>query len=178
VVIAFPIVVSAVVLFFASFLSWMVLQLHKTDWNKVAKEDELMATVKQCDLPVGSYMFPRCESHAQMQTPEFQAKYAAGPRGIMTIMAPTNMGQNLGLTILYFLAVSTGLAYLASMALPRGADFMSVFRFVFVAAFMTFLAAMVQHAIWFRPRIAGHVVESVAYSALTAAIFALLWPST
>jgi hypothetical protein len=48
---------------------------------------------------------------------------------------------------------------------------------VFLAAFMTFLAAMVQHAIWFRPRIVGHVIESVAYAALTAAIFAALWPA-
>jgi len=177
VIIALAVVVSTIVLFFASFLSWMVLQLHKTDWNKITKEDELMATVKQCDLPVGSYMFPRCESHAHMQTPEFQAKYAAGPRGILTILAPTNMGQNLGLTVLYFLAVSIGLAYLASLAFPHGADFLSVFRFVFVAAFMTFLAAMVQHAIWFRPRIVGHVIESVAYAALTAFVFAALWPA-
>ena len=30
-----PIVLSAVALFFASFLSWMVLQLHKQDWKKL-----------------------------------------------------------------------------------------------------------------------------------------------
>jgi hypothetical protein len=174
---ALPIIVSAVVLFFASFLSWMVLQLHKSDWKRIGKEDDLMAAVGKCDLPVGSYMFPCPGNHAEMQTPEFQQKYAAGPRGVVTILAPVNMGNNLGLTILYFLAVSIGLAYLASLALPRGADFVTVFRFVFVAAFMTFLAAMVQHAIWFRPRIAGHVVESVAYAALTAAIFGGFWPS-
>lgn len=172
-----PIAISTVVLFFASFLSWMVLKLHVTDWNKIAKEADLMSAVKQCDLPVGSYMFPRCENHAEMQTPEFQAKYAAGPRGIMTIMAPVNMGQNLGLTVLYFLAVSIGLAYLATTAFPHGGDFLSVFRFVFIAAWMTFLAAMVQHAIWFRPRIVGHVIESVAYAALTAFVFAALWPA-
>jgi hypothetical protein len=63
------------------------------------------------------------------------------------------------------------------MAFPHWADFLSVFRFVFVGAFMTFLAAMVQHAIWFRPRIVGHVIESVAYAALTAFVFASLWPA-
>ena len=36
-----PIVISTVVLFFASFLSWMVLQLHKQDWKKLAKEDDV-----------------------------------------------------------------------------------------------------------------------------------------
>src|SRR6516225_2187778 len=175
--IVFAIVVSAVVLFFASFLSWMVLQLHKTDWKKIAKEDELMATVKQCDLPVGSYMFPRCDNRAQMQTPEFQAKHAAGPRGVLTIMAPVNMGQNLGLTMLYFLAVSGGLAGLTSIAFPHGEHFHMIFGFVFLAAIMAFLAAMVQHAIWFRPRIVGHLIESVFYAALTGVIFALMWPA-
>ena len=136
-----------------------------------------MTAVKTCDPPAGSYMFPACDSHAEMKTEAFQAKYAAGPRGVLTILPPVNMGQNLGLTILYFLAVSIGLAYLASLAFPPGAGFLAVFGFVFVAGLMTFLAAMVQHAIWFRPRIAGHVVESVAYAAITATLFAALWPA-
>jgi len=54
-----PIFVSAVALFFASFLSWMVLQLHKKDWAKLeGKEDEVMGAIASCNLPVGSYMFP------------------------------------------------------------------------------------------------------------------------
>jgi hypothetical protein len=173
-----PILISTVVLFFASFLSWMVLGLHKKDWGKLPKEDELMAAVKKCDPPVGSYMFPNCETAAERQSEAFQAKYMAGPRGVMTVLAPVNMGQNLGLTIVYFLVVSIGLAYLASIAFKPGADFLNVFRFVFTAGLMTFLAAIVAHAIWFRPRIVGQVIESVAYAALTAAIFAAMWPAT
>ena len=169
-------VASAVALFFASFLSWMVLKLHEQDWRKLQQEDDFMAAAGKCDIPVGSYMFPRC-SHAELQSEEFKKKYAAGPRGVMTILPKVNMGQNLGLTFVYFLTVSAGLAFLASVAFPPGESFVSVFRFVFTAAFMTFLAGMVQHAIWFRPRIVGHVIESVAYAAITAAIFASLWPA-
>ena len=76
-----------------------------------------------------------------------------------------------------FFAVSAGFAYLASIALPRDAEFVAVFRFVFTAAFMTFLSGIVQHAIWFRNRIVGHVIESIAYAAVTAALFAALWPA-
>jgi hypothetical protein len=172
-----PVLASTVVLFFASFLSWMALGLHKQDWVKLAKEDEFMAAVKKCDPPQGSYMFPACKSQSEMQTPEFQAKYKAGPRGLLTILPVTNMGQNLGLTVVYFFVVSAGLAYLTGVALPRGAGFAAVFPFVFVAGLMTFLAAIVAHAIWFRPRIVGHVIESVGYAALTASIFAALWPA-
>lgn len=176
-ILAVIVVASAVALFFASFLSWMVLQLHKQDWRKLEKEDEFMVAAGKCDIPVGSYVFPWC-SHADMQSEEFKKKYDAGPRGVMTILPKTNMGQNLGLTFVYFLAVSAGLACLASLAFPPGESFISVFRFVFIAGFMTFLAGMVQHAIWFRPRIVGHVIESVAYAAITAAIFASLWPAS
>ncbi len=53
---------------------------------------------------------------------------------------------------------------------------MAVFRFVATAGFMTFLAAIVQHAIWFHNRIVGHVIESIAYAAITGAIFGAMWP--
>ena len=172
------VVLSAVALFFASFLSWMVLQLHKQDWVKLEREDEFLASAAKCDIPVGSYMFPGTSSHAEMQTEAYKKKYDAGPRGVMTILPKVNMGQNLGLTFVYFLAVSAGLACLVSLAFRPGESFISVFRFVFTAACMAFLASMVQHAIWFRPRIVGHVIESVAYAAITAAIFAALWPAS
>ena len=51
-----PIGLSAVALFFASFLSWMVFQLHKMDWVKLAKEDEFLAaagTTHLARVPVG-----------------------------------------------------------------------------------------------------------------------------
>jgi hypothetical protein len=172
-----PIVLSAVALFFASFLSWMVLQLHKQDWKKLEHEDEFLAAAGKCNLTEGSYMFPGCKSQADMQSDEYKRKYEAGPRGVMTILPKVNMGQNLGLTFAYFLVVSALLGYLATIAIKPGADFLHVFRFVSTAGLLTFLAAMVQHAIWFRPRIVGHVIESVAYAAITAAIFAALWPA-
>ena len=57
-----PIVISGVALFFASFLSWMVLQLHKQDWVKLAQEDKFLEAARGCDLSPGSYMFPGCNS--------------------------------------------------------------------------------------------------------------------
>jgi hypothetical protein len=170
-----PILLCAIALFLASFLSWMVVQLHKNDWKKLGNEDEVMAAV--VNAPVGSYVFPCSQSMAEMKTPEFQKKYEAGPRGILTILPKTNMGLNLGLTFLYFLTVSFLLAYLATMALKPGAEFLTVFRFVSTAGLMTFLAAMVQQAIWFRPRIVGHVIESIAYAAIVGGIFAAMWPA-
>ena len=152
-----PIVLSTVALFFASFLSWMVFQLHKQDWSPLAKEEEFMATVGAYNLPVGSHMFPFAKSNDEMKSEAFQKKYAAGPRGIITIMPQANMGVLLGLTVLYFFGCSFLLGYLATIAFKPGAEFMEVFRFIFTAAFMTFEAAMISQSIWFKARIVGHL---------------------
>lgn len=173
---ALPIVVSAIALFFASFLSWMIFQLHKRDWKKIEREAEFMSATAGFNLSEGSYLFPMAGNAAEMQTPEFQQKYMDGPRGILNLLPKANMGANLGLTFLYFLTVSFVLAYLASIAFKPGTEFLQVFRFVATAAFTIFLAAIVQHAIWFRMRIVGHAIESAAYALITGAIFAGLWP--
>lgn len=170
------ILLSAVALFFASFLSWMVLQLHKMDWVKLEREDEFLQCGRSNGLAPGSYMFPGCQSQAEMGSPEFKAKMEAGPRGVITVFANVGMGQNLALTFVYFLVLSFCIAYLATLALPREADFMRVFRFVSTAGLIAFLSAIVQHSIWFKCRITGHVIESIAYAAIIGAIFAALWP--
>jgi hypothetical protein len=171
-----PIILSAIALFFASFLSWMVLPLHFRDWVKCDRDEDLTNAVRDLGLPAGSYMFPGWNTPEEMKSPEYVAKWEKGPVGIMTVFPKVSMGQNLGLTFLYFLAVSFCLAYLASFAVDRGADFMHVFRFVATAGLMAFLAAILQHAIWFHNRIIGHIIESVAYAVITGAIFAAMWP--
>lgn len=169
-----PIVLCAIALFFASFLSWMVLQLHWNDWNKTPNEEELMAAARP--LAAGNYMFPHAGSMKEMQTPEFQAKIEAGPRGIMTILPKIEMWKNLVPTIVFFVVVSAVLAYLGSMVIPKGADFLLVFRFMATAGLLTFLSATIQHAIWFPHRIVGHVIESILYALIVGLIFASLWP--
>jgi len=172
-----PIVLSAVGLFFASFLSWMVIPLHRKDWIKLQREDDFMKAVKELDIPHGSYMFPGCDTPQEMKSEEYTRKWEAGPRGIMTVYPQVNMGKNLALTFLFFLVVCYLLGYLATLALEPGAGFMPVFRFVSTAGFLTFLSAMVQHSIWFHNRIVGHVIESIGYAAITGAIFAAMWPA-
>lgn len=45
------------------------------------------------------------------------------------------------------------------------------------ARLMTFLAAIVQHAIWFHCRIVGHIIVAILYAVITAAIFGAMWPA-
>ena len=53
-----PILVSAVAVFFVSFLAWMVLPHHKKDINAIADEKAWSKHLKQHDLPPGMYMWP------------------------------------------------------------------------------------------------------------------------
>lgn len=171
-----PILIAAIAVFFASFLSWMVLQLHKQDWVKLKDEDAFIDAVRTQNIAQGSYMFPGCDSMEEMKSEAYQKKYEQGPNGIMTVLPKANMGRNLGLTLVYFAVVNFLLAYLGTMALPRGSEFMPVFRFIATAGVAIYLGAMVQHAIWFRSRIVGHVIESIAYAVISGVIFALMWP--
>ena len=172
-----PILLSAVAVFFVSFLSWMVLQLHKQDWIKLAREDEFLDAVGKLDVPEGSYMFPGCDSPEEMKSQAYIDKWEAGPRGIITFYPKVNMGKNLALTFVYFLVVSLCLGYLATLALPAGAEFLAVFRFISTAGLLIYLGAMIQHSIWFHNRIVGHVIEAIAFAAITAVIFGAMWPA-
>jgi hypothetical protein len=173
---ALPIGLCAIALFFASFLSWMVLQLHEKDWKKMPREAEFMDALRPFALPNGDYMFPKTDSNKEMTSPEFQKKYQEGPRGILQVRPVANMGQMLGLTLVYFLVVAFVLGYLGTQALKPGDEFLKVVQFFFPAALLAFLAAMVQHSIWFRNRIVGHMIESVFYAAIVSVLFAVLWP--
>ncbi len=53
-----PILISTVALFFASFLSWMVVKLHEKDWVKMEGEDNVIDAVREAAVPEGNYMFP------------------------------------------------------------------------------------------------------------------------
>jgi hypothetical protein len=172
-----PILLSAVALFFSSFLSWMIVQLHKHDWVKLPQEDAFLIAIRPLNVPAGSYMFPGCNTQSEMQTAEFKQKFEQGPVGIMTVFGKVNMGRNLGLTFLYFLVVSFCLAYLGTIGIDADARFMDVFRFMATAALLAYLPAIIQHSIWFHCRITGHVVESIAYALITGAIFGAMWPA-
>ncbi|CAN5416147.1 hypothetical protein BH11PLA2_BH11PLA2_27400 [soil metagenome] len=173
---ALPIVLTGVALFFASFVSWMVLQLHKKDYQKLPNENDFIDVARSMNVPLGNYMFPYCDKPEEMKSEAFQTKYKTGPRGSVTFFPMTNMGKNLFCMVIYFIAMSFGIGYLTTLALPPGAEFLAVFRFVATAAVMIYLAAMIPQSVWFKNRITGHVIESIAYAAISGAIFAAMWP--
>jgi hypothetical protein len=89
------------------------------------------------------------------------------------------MGKNLVQWFLYSVVVGIFAAYIAGRALPAGAHYLQVFRFVSVTAFMGYSVALWQFSIWYR-RAWGTTIRStidgLIYALLTAGVFGWLWP--
>lgn len=172
-----PILLSAVALFFIGFITWMVVPIHKADWNKLPEEDAFGQAVRDQNIPTGNYMFPHCADAEQMKSEAFLTKQKQGPVGVIQIWNESgSMGKNLAVQFLYLLVTSFCLAYLATLGLETGAKFFDVFRFISTAGILAYCVGNVPNAIWFRSRITGHIIDGILYGLATGLIFALLWP--
>ena len=176
-----PILLSAVIVFVVSSIIHMVLPWHKGDYPKVPDEDKLMDALRPFAVPPGDYMIPRASSMQDMRSPEFAAKLQKGPVLMLTMMpnGPFAMGKNLVSWFLYSVVVGIFAAYVASRALPAGAEYLRVFQLTGVTAFIAYSVALWQMSIWYRRswRITlKATVDGLVYALLTAGTFGWLWP--
>jgi hypothetical protein len=176
-----PILLSAVIVFVASSLIHMVLPWHKNDYPQVPNEEGLRAALRPLAIPPGDYMVPRPASREAMRDPAFLEKVNQGPNLVLTVLpsGPFSMGGSLALWFFYSVVVSLFAAYIASRALPPGAEYIQVFRFAGTTAFLGYAAALWQMSIWYRRAWSTTVkatVDGLIYALLTAGTFGWLWP--
>jgi hypothetical protein len=178
-----PILLSAVVVFFASFIIHTVLRYHSNDVRRLPadKEDELLETLRRLSLAPGDYAAPHAGSMAGMKDPAFIAKAARGPLVFFTTApgAAPSMAPYLGQWFVYSVVVSLFSAYITGRAVGPGADYMTVFRFVGATTFIGYALALPQLSIWYR-RSWGttlrSMIDGLIYGLLTAGVFGWLWP--
>ena len=176
-----PIVVSAVVVFFASFLAWMVVGHHKTDWKKLPDEEGLIGELKKQKPAAGQYMFPHCADGKQRQDPEFQKRWKEGPAGSVVVFGPgqANMGKSLAQYSLLCLVVSVFVAYLAGHTLAAGREYLAVFRVAGTASILAWCGSVASHSIWMGKTWSStwkDILDGIVYGLLTAGVFGWLWP--
>ncbi|NEZ03140.1 hypothetical protein G4Y73_03120 [Wenzhouxiangella sp. XN201] len=174
-----PIVITTVVLFFASFLAWAISPHHKPDVRKWPDEDRLLEFIRASDAPPGEYLFPMIDEK-DMKEDWAKQRYAAGPWGMVNVWpAQPNMGANMVKTVLFFLIVTIVIAHLGTLTLPAGASFERVFHIVGLIAVLAHTTGGICREIWFtRPLRAKvmDVVDGVVYGLITGLTFALMWP--
>lgn len=175
-----PIVVSAVFVWIASFLLWMVLPLHKGEWVKLSDERGFMGALLEMGVKPGQYMFPCAEDPKQMKDPEFQELMKRGPMGHMTVWpGPPNMGLLMFVTLIIYMVISLFVAYVAYHTLAPADPYLTRFRVTGAMAVAIYCLGRLPHDVWFRTP--GHsigraLVDGVIYGLLTAGTFGWLWP--
>jgi hypothetical protein len=175
-----PILLSAVIVFFASFIMHMVLPYHRGDYGELPDEPAIMAALRAAGVKRGLYMFPHC-SHKEMNTPAVQEKFKQGPVGHVTIFpsGPPVMAKFLGLWFAYCLIVGFFVAYLTGHVLPSGVHYLQVFRVAGTAAFLAYGLGHLSNGIWKGQPwsfVIKEVVDGLVYGLLTAGTFGWLWP--
>ena len=176
-----PILLSTVIVFFASFIMHMVLSYHKSDYRKLPDEDRVTDAVRSAGVTRGpAYFFPYC-SFEEMKSAPMIEKMKRGPVGLLTVLpsrAPA-MGKNLVQWFLYCVVISIFAADLSGRTLAPGTAFLQVFRFVATAGFLGYGGAHAQESIWSgRSWVVTfkHLFDSMIYAVLTAGTFGWLWP--
>lgn len=176
-----PILVAAILVFFASYLIHMVLGYHRTDYRKVPSEDATMDALRPFNLAPGDYHMPSPGSPAAMRNPEFLAKMKKGPVVVMTVFPPgdVRMGSRLAAWFAFCLVVGLFAAYLTSRALPPGAPYLEVFRFAGTMAFVGYAVALWENTIWYNrawTTTLKSTFDGLVYGLLTGGAFGWLWP--
>ena len=176
-----PILLSAVVVFLASWMMHMLLPHHKSDYTKLPNEDGMLQAMRSHTLVPGTYMFPHCGSHKELGSAEMMEKFKKGPVGILTVIpsGPPAMGKYLGLWFAFCLLVSLFAAYVAGRTLGLGAQYLAVFRIVGTVAFVAYSVGQMPDSIWRGQPWSNtfkHVFDGLVYALLTAGMFGWLWP--
>src|SRR5260370_13429116 len=175
-----PILLAAVIVFFASLVMQLLLPYHRSDYQKLPDEDKLLAALRAAGLKRGLYVFPFC-THKEMKSPAMIEKYNQGPVGMMTVFpsGPPAMPKFLTMWFVYCLIIGFFVAYLTGHTVAPGARYLAVFRVAGTAAFLAYGVGHLVNSIWAGPPWSvtlKHVIDGVAYGLPTAG--ALGWLSS
>jgi len=177
-----PILVSSLLVFFASALIHMLLPYHRSDFRKLSEEDGILDALSRFDIPPGDYVLPHAGTPEAMKSEEYRGKVERGPVAFMTVVAPQqvfSMATSLAHWFLYSVLIGVFAAYLGGRMLGPGAAYIDVFRVTGTMAFACYSVALAQRSIWYKQRwatTAKSVFDGFLYALLTAGTFGWLWP--
>jgi hypothetical protein len=174
-----PIVVSAVLVFILSALLWMVAPHHKGEWKGVSNEDAVR-TALQKPAP-GLYMIPFAATPEARKDPAFLKKLQEGPVAMITV-APgrsMSMGPMMAQSLVYYLAVSAIVGYVAIHSMAPGTPYLKVFQVVGTMGWLAYGFGVISDSIWFgRPwnSTFKQIFDALLMGMVTAGTFGWLWP--
>lgn len=177
-----PILLSAVVVFFAAFVIWVVLPHHRNDFAPVPDEDALLASLRAQGVEPGMYSVPYHADPETVKTEAYKEKVRQGPVALLLVGRPQdrlNMGPALAQSFVYYVGVGIFLAYLGWQSLGPGAPYLEVFQIVGTGAVLAYVGALFPKAIFFGSSWSSvwkETLDGIVYALLTAGVFGWLWP--
>ena len=173
------ILASGAAVFILSFLMWMVLPHHRSDWGPLPDEDGTMAHLGE--IKAGQYSFPHCTSSDAMKDPAWVKKAEEGPAGMLIIRprGPMKMGKALLVSFTYNLVISILTAYVLTISVPNAATDERIFRIASTVAFLGYAGALGWNAIWWNQSWSStlkSVFDGLLYGLATGALFMWLGP--
>ncbi|MBX3377892.1 MAG: hypothetical protein KF678_12920 [Phycisphaeraceae bacterium] len=174
-----PILISAVAVWVASAVAWMVIGHHKGDMKALPDEAKFFDAIESLGIQKGNYGFPDCKTKEKMKSPEVQKRWEAGQAGMLTMFGRMSMGRNMVLSFLVYLVISFFVAYLGIAALPRGTGFSRAFQVLGTAGVLGYAFGHIPGMIWFAafPRaIVMCLLDGIVYGLITGAVIAAMWP--
>jgi hypothetical protein len=176
-----PIALSAVLVFIASSIIHMALPAwHRNDLRKFPNEDAVLNALRPLNLQPGEYGIPKPASTTDMQTPEFQAKWKAGPVAFITVRpSDFSMGATLFQWFLYSLLVSLFAGYVAGVAFGPGTEYLRIMQVAGCVAFVGYAMGAPPQSIWWGQswsRTLRNMLDGLLYGLLTGGTFGWLWP--
>ena len=176
-----PLLLSAVIVFFASFVVHMLIPIHRGDYRQLPNEEKVSDALRSVGVTPGrAYHFPYT-THKEMKAPSTIEKFKRGPVGFLVIRpsgAP-GLGKYLAQWFVFCLVVAFFTAYLTGRTLLPGTNYLEVFRVAGCASFMAYGLGQLMDSIW-KGQTWGvtikHVIDGLIYGLLTAGTFGWLWP--
>lgn len=177
------ILIAGILCWVASALIHMLIKYHNADYKELPNEGDVSAVLKASSAAPALYTMPYCADMKAMGEEAMQKKFNDGPVAMVTIMpnGMPPMGKLLFQQILFFLFGALLIGYLSSISIVAGAEYMVVFRHVFVASFLCYGWAQIPYSIWMGQPWSNcirYLIDALIYAVFTAGTFAWLWPST
>jgi hypothetical protein len=175
-----PIVVSAVAVFVLTLIMHMT-PWHKGDYVTFPDEDGVMKALRPFNIPPNDYTVPHPRSGKYMQSPEYDAKRAAGPVMWVTVVpsGPWSIGKMMGLWFLFAVVVSASAACVVRTIVPPGGDPHAAFHYIAVITFLTYGMGAVPMSIWYNRKWSTtfkYAVDALLSALATGWLFSMMWP--
>jgi hypothetical protein len=177
-----PVVLSAALVFLASFVAWVVLPHHRADFAPLPDEGGILADLRSRELAPRMYSFPYPATGEEARSDAFKERVKAGPAGFLLLQRGEDrlsMGAALFRAFVFYLGVGVFVAYIGYVTLAPGTDYRTVFRVTGTAALLAHCGALFPRSIWFGfswSMTWKEVADGLVYALLTAGTFGWLWP--